>query len=427
MSASFVEVNAPGWAFWRAAADACIGLIVGTLYAFLGILVAGIVGEEALSALYWELDLDPIFRATMGVFLVAAAVLGFGTPLVFVAERIAALRAVERLPEGAVPPRPLRLRLSTSPYALMQTTGTVLFWCAVGIAAFFALGGIFTEDLREDPVTWIALGICLLFVVIGWAVRSVGRAGLARTLPRMQALWSAWKKGVSEADSADARRRAAAAEVDLPRWLVTPSARFVNRVARVLSVATVVALAAFMLSVYLRQQCRYCEPVRWNEPVENGIDVLSLSSGVAILACAVLGLTAWVGGLLLQGVREVALARWIRDGQARRIDVTPIEPLVAENRAAVRLEYGLCAAGAILVVLAGGMGWAETRAVDIGALSITGCALIVLGFVAGWTDAGRRRAERQAIRDVLFPGDAAQAGDETKEPKGTARRGRRRR
>lgn len=422
MSASFVEVNAPGWAFWRAAADACIGLIVGTLYAFLGILVAGIVGEEALSALYWELDLDPIFRAAMGVFLVAAAVLGFGTPLVFVAERIAALRAVERLPEGAVPPRPLRLRLSTSPYALMQTTGTVLFWCAVGIAAFFALGGIFTEDLREDPVTWIALGICLLFVAIGWAVRSAGRAGLDRTLGRMQILWSAWKRGVPEAESADRRRRDAAVDAEVPRRLVTPSARFVDRIAKILSIATLVALAAFMLSVFLRQQCRYCEPVRWNEPVENGIDVLSLGSGAAILACAVLGLVAWIGGVALQAVREVSLARWVRDGRARKIDVALIEPLVAENRAAVRLEYGLCAAGAVAVVLAGGIGWAGADRLDAGGLAITGAAAIVSGLLIGWTDAGRRRRERQAVRDSLFPGDAARAGDETRKQQGAIHR-----
>lgn len=411
MAASFVEVSTPGWAFWRAAADACIGLIVGTLYAFLGILIAGIVGEEALSSLYGELDLDPIFRASMGVILVAAAVLGFGAPLVFVAERIAALRAVERLPEGAIPPRPLRSSLSTSPYVLTRTTGTVLFWCAAGIGAFFALGGIFTEDLRDDVETWIALGGCLLFVAIGWALRVAGRAGLDRTLGRLQVVWSAWKKGVPDAEAADRRQRSAAIDVEVPRWLVTPGARLVDRIARALTIGTAVALAAFMLSVFLRQQCRSCEPVRWNEPIENGIDVLSLSSGVAILACATVGLAAWVCGVVLQGLREFALARWVRDGGARRIDVKLIEPLLAENRAAVRLEYGLCAVGAIAMILAGGLSWADAGAIDPGGLSIGGAALVVLGLIVGWTDAGRRRRERQAIRDTLFPGDAAKVGD----------------
>jgi hypothetical protein len=419
MNESFVEAGSPGWAFWRAAADACIGLIVGTLYAFLGILVAGIVGEEALSSLYSELDLDPIFRASMGVFLVAAAVLGFGTPLVFVAERIAALRAVERLPAGAVPPRPLRVSLSSSPYAVMRTTGTVLFWCAAGLGAFFALAALFTEDLREDIETWIVLGGCLLFVAIGWGLRTAGRSGLDRTIGRLQALWSSWKKGVPAAEAADARRRVAAVEVDAPRWLITPGARFANRIALALTIATVEALAAFMLSVFLRQQCRSCEPVHWNQPIENGIDVLSLSSGTAILICAVLGLAAGIGGVLLQALRVVALARWVRDGRARRVDPELIEPLVAENRAAVRLEHGLCAAGAIAVIFAGGMRWAGA---DAGALPVVAAALIVLGLLVGWSDAGRRRRERQTIRDVLFPGDAARAGDDTAKAKGIVHR-----
>ena len=44
-TAVFVEVSSPGWAFWRAALDTCVGLSIGTLYTFLGIVVVGIVGE----------------------------------------------------------------------------------------------------------------------------------------------------------------------------------------------------------------------------------------------------------------------------------------------------------------------------------------------------------------------------------------------
>ena len=36
-TAVFVEVSSPGWAFWRAALDTCVGLSIGTLYTFLGI------------------------------------------------------------------------------------------------------------------------------------------------------------------------------------------------------------------------------------------------------------------------------------------------------------------------------------------------------------------------------------------------------
>ncbi len=413
MTGRFAEVSSPAWSFWRAIADACIGLIVGTLYAFLGILVAGIVGEEALSSLYGELDLDPLFRACMGVFLVVSAVLGFGVPLVFVAERLALRGAVDRMPEGAVPPRPVRLSLSSSPYALMRTTGTVLFWCAIGLGAFFGLGGVFVEDLREDAITWIALAVCLAIAALAWALRAAGRAGLDRTHPAMTALWAAWKSGVPRADAADERARAAAVEAVAPPWLVTPSARTVARVARVLTIATLVALGAFMLSVYMRQQCRYCEPVRWNEPIENGIDVLSLSSGIAILLCAVLGLGAWIGGVALQRAREISLARWVRDGGPRRIDVSLVEPLVAENRAAARLEHGLCAAGAIALIIGWGAVWAGSSGIAPAPLAATGAVLIAAGVIIGWADGGRRARERQAIRDALLPGDAARAGDET--------------
>ncbi|WP_217182987.1 hypothetical protein [Streptomyces sp. AC495_CC817] len=427
MRAVFAEVSSPGWSFWRAAADGCIGLMVGTLYAFLGILVAGIVGEEALSSLYGELDLDPVFRASMGVFLVASAVLGFGTPLVFVAERFAALRAVERMPGGTVPPRPLRLALSSSPYALMRTTTTVLFWCAAGIGAFFALAAVFTEDLREDRETWILLGGSVALAAICWALRAGSGALVHRSLGRLEARWGAWKRDVPVAVAADRQRRQVSVEVPVPGWLVTPGATLIGRIAKVLSVATVVALGGFMLSVFLRQQCRSCEPVYWDQPIENGIDVLSLSSGVAILSCAVLGLAAWIGGVALQAVREVALARWVRDGGARRIDVSLIEPLLAENRAAARLEHGLCAAGAIALILGWGVSWAQAEGVDPAPLVIIGAVLIVVGVLVGWLDGGRRARERQEIRDALFPGDAARAGDETKPRGDSVRRPRRRR
>jgi hypothetical protein len=412
--ARFVEASSPSWFFWRAVADACIGLIVGTLYAFLGILVAGIVGEEALSSLYWELDLDPVFRACMGVFLIVSAVLGFSVPLVFVVERLAALRAVERMPQGGVPPRPLRLSLSSSPFALMSTTGTVLFWCAIGVAAFFALGGLFDDDLREDPVTWIAMGVCLAIAALARALRAAGRSRLDRTIDRLQALWSSWKSGVAEAEAADRRGRAAAVEVEVPRWLATPSARSVDRIAMVLSAATVVALGAFMLSVFLRQQCRLCEPVHWNEPIENGIDVLSLASGIAILTCATLGVVAWIGGVALQFVREMALAHWVGDAGPRRVDIALIEPLVAENRAAARLNRGLCAVGAIALIVAWGIGWADADGAVPWPLLTAGLALAGCGVLVGWADGRRSARERQAIRDALFPGDAARAGDQTK-------------
>ena len=142
-TAVFVEVSSPGWAFWRAALDTCVGLSIGTLYTFLGIVVVGIVGEEALSSLYWQIDLDPLFRASMGVILLIAAVLAIVVPFVLVAERFAALRAVEasaRENPDAVPQRSLRTELAKAPAAYLQTTGTVLFWCCL----------LYTSDAADE-------------------------------------------------------------------------------------------------------------------------------------------------------------------------------------------------------------------------------------------------------------------------------------
>lgn len=407
MGSSFVEVSSPGWAFWRAFLDTCVGLIVGTLYGFLAILVMGIVGEEALSSLYREIDLDPVFRASMGVILAAGAILAVVVPLVMVAERSAAFRAVEASalarPED-VPQRQLRRELNKPPYAHLQTYGLVLFWCVAGLGILLALGLLLDEDLREDAEFWIALAVIAAVALVAELVRRAGRRGVARTQERVSAQRSRWERLVPGAETSDGRRRAASVEEETPRWLTVPSARTVGRFANILLAATFVALAAFMLSVFLRQQCRTCDPVTWNQPVETGIDVLSLSSGIAIAACAAAGVIAWLSGVALQFGREIALARWAAQG-ARRVPPTVVLPLLTGNRAVVRLQFGLSTLGAALLILGTGVTWAESGLLDADGVLWAGGILIVSGFVLGWTDAARSRRERQTVRDATFPGD----------------------
>lgn len=423
--ATFVEVSSAGWAFWRALLDTCVGLIVGSLYTFLGIVVVGIVGEEALSSLYWQIDLDPLFRASMGVILLVAAVLSIGVPFVFVAERYAALRAVEssaRDDPCGVPQRSLRLELKAAPAAHLQTTGLVLLCCLAGLGGIFALGVIFTEDLREDAVSWVVL---LVFAVLAFGaevLRRVGRRAVERDSARMGAQWGRWKKAVPRAQQADAERRAAAIAAVVPRWLTAPSPRLVRRIATVLLTATFISLAAFMLSVFMRQQCRTCDPVYWDEPIENGIDLLSLTSGAAIAVCAALGILAWVGGVVLQFAREVALSRWVSDRSARRIDVGLVESLLSGNRAMVRLQLGFAALGAGAVVVGVGALWADWTAMDVPSVLWAAAILIGLGLVVGWSDAPRSRRQRQLARDALFPGDVGPAGEETPKAERTPRR-----
>lgn len=414
--AAVVEVSSPGWAFWRAVLDTCIGLIVGTLYAFVGIVVIGIVGEEALSSLYWQIDLDPLFRASMGVFLLVAAVLAIVVPFVIVIERFAALRAVEaaaRRHPDAVPQRSLRLELRDAPAGLLRSTGTALFWSFVGIGGLCALAVLFAEDLREDAVMWVVL---LVFVVLASgaaAVRRLGRRWVERDAARIGEQRGRWKRLVPAAVAADADRRDAAMRAVVPGWLSAPSARALARVANVLLTATLISLAAFMLSVFMRQQCRTCDPVYWDEPIENGIDVLSLASGAAIAVCAALGILAWAGGVVLQFARERALTRWVSDGAPRRVDVSLVEPLLSGARAMVRLQRGLSAVGAAGLMVGTGAIWAEWEGMDARAVLLVSTALIVLAPVIGGADARRGRRERQLARDALFPGDVGPLGDET--------------
>lgn len=427
-AAVFVEVSSPGWAFWRAALDTCVGLSVGTLYTFLGIVVVGIVGEEALSSLYWQIDLDPLFRASMGVILLIAAVLAIVVPFVLVAERFAALHAVEasaRENPDAVPQRSLRTELAKAPAAYLQTTGTVLFWCLVGLGALFALAVVFTEDLREDGVVWAVLLVFAVLALAAAMLRRLGRRLVGRDDARMRDHWSRWKQLVPRAEASDSDRREAAIRAVVPQWLSTPSGRTLGRVARALLTATFVSLGAFMISVFMRQQCRNCDPVYWNEPIENGIDVLSLSSGAALAVCAALGILAWVGGVVLQFARERALASWVSDGASRSVDVSLVEPLLSGNRSMVRLQLGLTAVGAGAVVVGMGALWAEWAAMDTRAVLLTAVVLIALGLAVGWADARRSRRERQLARDALFPGDVGRV-DEDK-PAAITRERRRRR
>ena len=256
-------------------------------------------------------------------------------------------------------------------------------------------------------------------------LRRLGRRLVGRDDARMRDHWSRWKQLVPRAEASDSDRREAAIRAVVPQWLSTPSRRTLGRVARALLTATLVSLGAFMISVFMRQQCRNCDPVYWNEPIEDGIDVLSLSSGAALAVCAALGILAWVGGVVLQFARERALASWVSDGASRSVDVSLVEPLLSGNRSMVRLQLGLTAVGAGAVVVGMGALWAEWAAMDTRAVLLTAVVLIALGLAVGWADARRSRRERQLARDTLFPGDVGRV-DEDKPAANTRERRRRR-
>ncbi len=407
MTARIVEVSSAGWTFWRACLDTGIGLIVGSLYAFVGILVIAIVGEEALGALYREVDLDPVFRAGMGVIVAVWAVLALIVPPVFVAERFAAFGAVERAaladPDG-IPPRPLRQALAKAPAARLESMGAITSWCLGGLGALFLIALLVT-DLRDDPVAWSAFGVIVALAVVEAALSALGHRLRRRSEDRVAHHHERWKRLSPLVDGADARRREAAPASDLPRVLTVPSARVSARIVFFAVIALVVSLGAFIVSVYIRQQCRYCDPISYVEPIERGIDVLSLASGVALACCATVGAVLWVGSVILLRVREGVLARWARDAGTRRVDVDAVTPVITGARALVRVHRAAAAVGAAATVLALAALAAESTLLDADALLWATVILLPGGFAFGLVDAASRRRERQDVRDACAPGD----------------------
>lgn len=407
MNARIVEVSSPGWTFWRACLDTGIGLIVGSLYAFIGILIIAIVGEEALGALYREVDLDPVFRAGMGVIVVVWATLALVVPPVFVAERFAAFRAVERAalddPDG-IPPKELRQALAKAPAAQLESMGAITSWCLGGLGALFLIALLVT-DLRDDAVAWSALGVIVALTVVQVALSSLGHRLRRGSEERVMSQHERWKRLAPLVDEADARRRDAAPAAELPGVLTVPSARVSARIVFFAVVALVVSLGAFIVSVYIRQQCRYCDPISYVEPIERGIDVLSLASGIALACCALLGVVLWTSAVTLRRLRERSLARWSRDGGVRRVDVEVVTSVVTGARALVRVQRAAAAAGAAMLVLALASRTAESSLLDADVLALTAGVLIPLGLAVGAADAARRRRERQDVRDASAPGD----------------------
>lgn len=406
-----VELGSPGLTAVRALEAAGVGAAVGTGFAFLGILVLGIVGEEALSAYYWALDLDPLFRASMGALLVVALVLGAVVPWLFLVDRFLVLRVAERHAADAgdltVPAGRFRASLSTVPGEGLATGGVVLM-IAAGVLAAIALGMIvFDDELRAEPVVWIASVVFAVLIAAGAAMKGISARMAARVGPRVQAVRQRWSQHLSAGERADAGQREAAPLGVLPRIVTIPSAQALGRSAVVVATVAFAAAGVFMLSVLLRQQCRGCDPITWVEPVEDGIDVLSLLGGGALMLCAAAGSVMWLSGLVLQRIRERAIRSWVADGAPRRVEEGELRPFLVDMRAAERFARALAAVGGAALVLGTGADWSGWGEVDPGPVRLAGALAIAAAVVISILDSPRARRERQALRDATFPGDVA--------------------
>ncbi|MGM1017346.1 MAG: hypothetical protein ACQEW8_07410 [Actinomycetota bacterium] len=414
------EIMTPALGLARALVDVSVGAVVGTVLTFLGILVLGIAGEEALSAFYSSLDLDPLFRATMGVILVMGLVVGFLLPTTLIIEKFAARAAVREqsdLRPEIVPNARVEHLLEPSPGPLIRGTGLALIILG-GTAAGICLLLLLTDGgFADDIETWVGILGGAGIIGVGVLLRNRGAAVItsAKTSGHPGSAHRTKQRAIAVRN--EKRRRMDAPRDTLPRIVRTPSAAAMRGVTRVMTVVVTVAAGAFFLSIFLRQQCRTCDPITWDAPMEDGIDALSLLSSGALVLSGVIAVLLWIGGWVLQTVRERALAAWAATGVPRRVAVDDVRPFLAEPRAASRFARACGALGAAMLTVAIGIEWSGWQDADPMIALVPGGAAIMLGVLTSFGDSERERRERQALRDVTFPGDP------TVEKASTARRG----
>ncbi|SFR71260.1 hypothetical protein SAMN05428970_1150 [Agromyces sp. CF514] len=410
----FVEVpDTTASAIARTAADLSIAFAVGAGAAWALLLIAAIVGDEALGSLSREreLELDAFLRATIPPLFVLAAVISLAISLLAAADAAAALRLLERhtaAKPNELPSAAHRARLATPPARFVRRSVLAVAVIAMAVGGFLLCFALLDEEGRI-PEVWTVVAVSVV-VVLAWLV---ARPSLQRLEERQGgrsfALELTWKRSLGAADLAEWRRREASDAVEPPAGLL-PSAK--NRSARPLLIAVCalgVALVLWFVSVWLRQPCKRCDERYFDEPVERFIDGLSLWGGIAIaLIVALIAVLAVV--LLVQTRRaERAAVRWVADGTPRRVPDEVAEQLLLGQRA------GLWASRVVMAALVPPAVFLVAAALVDPELGIPGVAtsialaiLVAATAVAtavGAADLTRAARERNALRAALSPGD----------------------
>lgn len=401
-----VELSSPGLAVVRGLADAGIGAAIGVGYGFLLILVLGIVGEETLWSVYR--DLEPLLQGALGTLLVFAVVLAVVVPVLLLIERFTVLRLGERhVAEhpDEVPSQSFRTALDVAPGEGLAVAGTIVM-VVFGLLGAISLGMfLFGDEFREEPVVWIAAAGSAVLFAVGWMLRRSARGVADRSGARVAALRRQWAPVLSAAVNRDAAQRRSAPYGVLPRIVVVPSARALGRGVRIVGIVAGVASLIFIVSVVLRQPCRGCDQLSWDQPMEDAIDVLSLSGGGLLVLCGVVGGLLWLSGLALQAVREAALRRWAADGAPRQADAGVLPDFLIGQRAARRAARALAAVGTVALAAASGIDQQGSSDVAALPIAVSGAAALAVAVALGIREESRARADRQALRDATFPGD----------------------
>ncbi|GAA1778924.1 hypothetical protein [Agromyces lapidis] len=408
----FAEPRPGAAALPRAVGDACVGLLFGLVAVFLLGLMTGIVGEEALGPLSRELEADATLRGSFGSLFVvvpaAMALLGVAGGV----ERLLWPRALSRQRRDepdAVPPSRVRRRLRTTPGAMF---GRVALGIGlVGVAVSLLMLGILATDSgsTDDAVTWIVL-LGGLVGAAGWLLaRRLWRA-LDRSWNERLVAARGRRGDVTRALDAERERRERASPDDGPPILGPAADRRLRRVTGIAAIPFALACVAWIVSVYARQQCRGCDPVSYDQPIEQAIDAVSLAGGIAVLLTSAALAACGLGWLVLAAMRRSAAARWVADGVPRRAPEDRLEWLLLGDTAAVGVARLLAGVAALPLMLAFTgvplfdidytVSW-----IDVGACLLTAGGLLLAAVVVSLVDASRAVRSRNRLRAACSPGD----------------------
>lgn len=278
-------------------------LVVVALWLLVGVFV--LVGvEEILGSLPAEVDVAA--RATIPALGLLVVVGGVGETIRLVLERALRMRQVRRLAasDAPMPPAAERAQLVRGAIGPLRALLGVLGGASLLAAPILlALADGETAFVVAGIVTLVA-GVLLLLAAIRLLAPAAAWWGeqlavLARAWPRFRRV-----DRPTTAGSARGRGRGRGAGV--------------RRLDAALVGALAVGFAVVVLGLFLRQQCRTCDPVSydpWGERLVDGVATIGLVLFVGVLALLLLRGVAWI---VEQAVRELLAARAADAGTLRR-------------------------------------------------------------------------------------------------------------
>lgn len=411
------ELRSPGLQIVSALFNVLVGLTLGSIVTFLGVVVLAIVVEETglFDLLGLGLDFDALFRASMGPVLISWGVMLIAWPALTIARAFVTLAAVEALidehPES-VPPREVRESLKTSPAKTCLDVGTVVCWITGIVLGLCVLLSIYMagEGVESLVISLIITAVVLGLFLIGYAMRAFGRRSAPEQDELIAGLRSAWGWQVPRADGAERALRKTLPVAELPRMLRTPArgAGLTTVLGWLFGLGTLI----FLFGVLLRQPCRNCDQRTFGPTGESLIDSATSLGGGLLTVAGVVCVVLWLAVAARRVVLEEVMRRWLVAGGARRVeDERRVAELLNGASAASLATMTLAGFGAAVLIIAGGIAMVEWEGVDASIALVVGQGMLFGSVLLGVFAYHREVGLRVLVRERLLPGDAPNATD----------------